>query len=469
MIVSPACSNMADRKDTAVTGTQSDSDAKRLRNDRRATWMVWLILLAVAIGLLAGRYADPWLKRNVLLKEVAFSGVHGDEPMAVQFSPDNQTIAYLHHTTRALGGRFHAAEARTLSDAVDLRWRPTKGDGPERSVVIDTIDLGPDGMVGRSVEARFRFSPDSSRIAVVCARQLIIMDAVTGEKRSFHFESNWPCDVAWVSADDVLLVTDDSLAWTFQLWCVGEPTSSRKIIHKEAYRQADAGPIAAEQRRPELTGRFEFSPSGKSVLFRRILGRQMEVLLDVDTSRVTQLMRYRGSHSWNADGTALLICGSNEDDDGELGSVVLLVDLRNGEVRNLDAEATAAFGEEAMVSVTASRWMPDGEHVLIRSIVPAYQTEDRAVVPAVVKDHLVRVDPWDVVMTRDEMLYWSPVSYAVLIGDEDGLAWLGYDSEDLGNLGDGVDWIWSPDCYTAARVDDGKVVVFDTTVSPRGP
>ena len=92
--------------------------------------------------------------------------------------------------------------------------------------------------------------------------------------------------------------------------------------------------------------------------------------------------------------------------------------------------------------------------------------------PAVRKDHLVRVDPWQVVMSRDDTLYWSPTANTVLAGDEDSLTWIGYDGEDLGGpggSGDAANWIWSPNGRHAAWIDDGKVIVFDTTVSPTGP
>ena len=112
---------MADRRDTTVTDTQSDSDA----NKHRLRPLAMIIILAVVIAVLVGRYADPWLKRHILFKEVVFSGVYDYQPMAVQFSPDGKTIAYLHHETKSLRARYHGPE-RTLSDVVELRWRPVR-------------------------------------------------------------------------------------------------------------------------------------------------------------------------------------------------------------------------------------------------------------------------------------------------------------------------------------------------------
>ena len=447
--------------------SQCDCAAKERAGKRFIRSLLIIVALAVAIGLLAGGYLDPWLKHHILYKEVVFSGVYDYHPLAVQFSPDSKTVAYLHHETKSLRARYHGPE-RTLSDAVELRWRPVGNADADRSIKIDSIELGPEEEGFWVLQAHFRFSPDSRRLAAVCGKKLVVVDVATGDHNDFEFGANWPSDVAWLSNDEVVLVTDDTLAWTFSRWRVDEPTSSRQVIHKETYR--DVAPPPTNQLRLEFTGRFEFSPDGKSVLFRRFgSGRGEEVLLSLETGAATPLATYIGSHSWKPDGSALMVDGATADDEGDVESFILLVDPRSGNVIDLTEQFAASFDDEASVSLIAPRWLPDGEHLLVRSIQPEQVVDGKITAPSVRKDHLVRVNPWQVVMTREEMLYWSPVSNAVLVGDEDGLMWLAYDGEALGGWAGQADRIWSPNGHLAAWVDDGEVSVFDTTVSPAEP
>jgi len=363
---------------------------------------------------------------------------------------------------------------RTLTDAVQLRWRPVSDPAAEQSVEIDSVDFGPDGEPTGRLHARFRFSPDSKRRVAVCAMRLLIVDVVSGEYREINFGDRRFSDAGWLSNDELLIITDSGFAWDFWRLDVDSPSTDAENTHEEPYVSASSSWDQLPQPAPgEMTGRFDFSPDGERILFRRVCPdyRQMEAVMHVESTGVTPLLDYVGGYSWKADGSAMLISGSLRSDDGVLEAIVMVIDFGDGDPRSMTGQDltesfAAAFGEEAIISLTAPRWTPDGEHVLIRSVLPAQLTEDKDTIPAVRKDHLVRIDPWTVVLTRDEMLYWSPNRRTVLAGDEDSLVWLGFDGEDLGGAGDADERIWSQDGRYAAWVDEGEVIVFDLTISP---
>ena len=453
-----------------TTPPQPDGAANARAGSRSVYHLVAIVIVAVVIGLLAGRYAGPLLERHVLSKEVVWSGVHADDPEAVQFSPDGSTVAYSHHTTTTRHRRFLSAAPRTISDGVELRWRSVGEGAAEQSVAIDSVDLGPDGEFAWRLAVRFRFSPNSQRLAAVCATSLIVVDVASGEHHDIEVGDRPFSDAAWLSDNEIVFITDSGFAWDFWRLRLDALPSSATRVHEEPYVSATVEPEPLpELRLGEMTGRFEFSPDGKAVLFRRVLSKEKrDVLLSLESGRVTELMDYRGSHSWKPDGSAVLVLGSNELADGTLETVMVLVDPRSGNIEDLTG-SLGAFGEFIALRLTAPLWMPNGEHVLVRSVPPGGPVVPGGPEPAPT-DHLVRVHPWEVVLSREDMLCPSTVAGTLLAAGESGVTWIDYDGQTVAALpADAPMWVWSPTGRHVAWIEDGEVIVSGTPPLQAGP
>jgi len=404
--------------------------------------------------------------RQALLPESSRTAgpVSPTERAACAFSPDGRTFAYLWRETTVRQPTAVGAAPAVMHEALSVRWLAVDDPSRTESLVLDEIDLAPDGVLGWHLEGRLRFSPDSTRLLAVCARTLLAID-LSGAYYQFLPGEELFCDATWLPDGRVVYVKTDGRSITFhRLRFDADPMVLSRFHRERLMAGGPAETTPMDSLLPVLVGRFDFAPDGRSVLFRSQARQdRREVLLDLETGDVHPLLASVYSFSWGPDGAEILVAGNAVDDDDEPVDRVLHVDARTGRSQDITAAYREAGCEDFRIRFDAPTWAASDRLVVhvSQAIEDEHGRED-----VQHRTDLVALRPWRIVLTRPEAFHQSPRTGWLLAERDGGLIWLSEDGPEAGTPGGGAaDWVWSPTGTAAAIVTDDRVEI----VTPEPP
>lgn len=419
---------------------------------------MWRGLLAFVVVMLAGGAYVLWVLSGILFPPPRT----GRETLPIKatmcFSPDGNAVAYLYRDATYFFPAELGARPLTMTDSLEIRWFHVKRPAGERSLPLDAIDLRPDGVVYYNLRGRVCFSPDSKRLAGICANYIILVDLQSGSARKIEYDKEYFGSLAWLSADEIVFTTSDEDNLTFWRLGVEDAVEDRWQVYRETHTFPRSTYPTYPSRRAHLPPGLRWdswSPDRRHVIFaRRMPGEEKEGLLDLATGTVRTFPLPLYHNYWKPDGSVVLVI----DQYGDKGQIAL-IDAKTGNATDLTVEFNITFG--AGRDITCLGWTSDEKYVILhntRHLPPATRDGPGRMTWT---GHVVQLQPFKLILSSDRLIRPSPIPGWVLLQGDDTFDWMDYAGTRMVELnGWPNDWIWSPDGQLAARVSDAKVVVF---------
>lgn len=383
----------------------------------------------------------------------------------IAFSPDGEVLAYLWHN----GIRRYSERPREmplmLTESVEIRWFDVGRPDEVRTTLVDEIDLRPSG-AHYNITARLLFSPDSRHLAVVSPKRLIIIELATGDSREIPLEEEETFrELAWRSSDVPVYAILRGRTETFFRHQFKATPSERQLVYEaeldwvaQTHHQPDGFTL------PPGLQEFDWSPDGRLVLIRRRAQQGQPVaLLDIDTGTITPLSNSISSvmgTSWSNNGAHILIRGSSQPH--TYGDVVVLVDTRTGQATDMAERFSTLVGSAGSppeVHLPSPVWV-DANHMIVHDM--SWNRE-----PGAVNSHLVRLEPWGVVLSTRRYLRPSPVAGWLLLQGGESFDWIDpARAREVHLEGWPNQWVWAPGGRHAAEIRDDEIVLLQPTTPP---
>ena len=426
---------------------------RRSRRVRRIAVASALVVAALAGSVLLVHYYQP-LRRDLGLPYTASGPLHTygssvgvrGAGATIDFTPSGRYLAYIWQEAEYLRPAKLGARPRTLAETMELRLRRMGGDAPERRIPLDSIDLRPEGEVYYTLGACVYASPDSRYVAAATGRRLVIADVETGEHRAISYDGEFFRGCAWLSGSELVFVTNDGQTVSYWRYDINLPAGERVKVYEEPGRRLELhGGL------PPRMHSSGWSPNGRYHTSCRGLRPDHEFrIVDMRTGQAQTFAIDASQQCWKLDDSALLVHSRGPD------ARVVLIDPVTGQTQDLSAEFRAEFGEEIDFSFAAPVWTPDGQYVVTHTDRPTpgtYTGDYRGCV--------VRPSPFEVVLSRDRILRWSPVPGWVLEQGGRSFKWVAVSAGRTAHIRGWVnDWTWSRDGRLAAKLDGGDIEVL---------
>ena len=392
-------------------------------------------------------------------------GTHGKYRHTIQFSPDGRYIAYIYRDATYFDTGELGARPLTMTDALQVRWFPIDKPSEERTLPLDSIDLRPDGEVYYNLEGSVYFSPDSSRIAGLCAKCIVLVDIQSGTNRKIHYDKEYFRSLAWLSGDEIVFTTTDEQNLTFWRLNVTGGDETRRKVYRETHEFEKPHYSIPGEMSPPALRRDSWSPNGRFVIFNRHLsGGNNEGLLDVATGEVRTFPFSLYYNYWKPDGSSVLIHIHDQHKDKKQ---IVLIDTITGHIDDLTDEFMKAFGQNLGINFVSPVWTPDGKHVILHNTKHLPPASPDGPGRNKSTGYLIQLQPFQIVLSNDRFIRWSPIpGWVLLQGDrDDTFDWMNYAGTETVKLnGWPNNWTWSPDRRHAAQIKSGKVVVFQPRI-----
>jgi hypothetical protein len=412
-----------------------------MRWARKAAMGGAALVTALAACLPRAERQYPFVTSGIVRNGFLGHGAKYEDTIA--FSPDSGAVAYLWSEGRygpALPGD-ERGRPRTLEESIHLRWFEVAAPAAAKSVLVETIDLGPQGEQDFNLESSVYFSPDSTRLAAVSPSHLILVDRATGKSRALGGSDLHFGGARWRSAHQLVYATQAGTRLSFWTLDVDRPDAGRRVLEEEVQDVLSREDLAT----------LSWSPSGRYV----VVG---EAIADLDrgTRRAYDVPGLWSFHTWDPVGSRLLFHDAWAEGAGKPGgSKTVLVEAETGETVDLSAPMRAAVGEKTAIGL--GFWMTDGRHIVVHD---ADHTQY----------HVLEVDPPRVVLSVHGPLFPSTRPGWLVFRDRgDRCEWIDLQGRRGGRLpGWPPQWTWAPDGRHAAEVREEKLVVVDVP-PPTGP
>ena len=379
------------------------------------------------------------------------SGVHGRYKRTIDFSPDGKFLAYIWSDAESVRSRELGARPRTLTESMRLRVRRLDRDGPELDVPLDSVDLRPGGITYFGLGVGVQAGPDSAHLMAIVARRIVIVDALSGERQVIEYAGEYFGSAAWLTSEEVAFTTTDGKALTFWRYNIHSPPAERVRIYTEPSQETVTGGLPPDLRHDQ------WSPNGRFVAFTSFQNTQQgeSVLLDMRTQAIRVFPFSLHYQCWKPDSTALLV-----NDKFAEGRPFYLVNPATGAAESMTEQFAKEFGRNRDVTLVSPLWAPDGESVVL------YTDEGST---ARHRGCVVRLVPFGVVLSKNQILRWSPVTNWFLLQGEMTFMWIDISGQRTAPIEGWInDWTWSRDGALAARIEGGAVKVFRPSLPPVG-
>jgi len=306
------------------------------------------------------------------------------------------------------------------------------------------------------------FSPDSQRLAAVCARSVLLIDVSSGRSKQIKYPGEFFGSLHWISDAEIAFSTSDfstSDEKAVQFWRLKAhaPPHARQRVYSETDRWA-----RPHEALPPGLSYHRWSPSGRYVIFESTAGREdrARCLLDLGSGDIRTFPFAVDHVCWKPDGSAFLA----EDAFGETKRI-LLVDPASGAATDLTDDFKAALGEDLTITIVSERWTPDGRYIILYRTNATPPRSDSEGWRFSHTGYVVQPRPFKVILEKDRILRWSPIPGWVLVQGGNEFTWTDYAATQTVQVqGWPNDWTWSPDGIHAAVIRKGRPVVFEPTL-----
>jgi len=388
-----------------------------------------------------------------------FSGPipHGGLGGTIDFSPDAKMLAYVWKDASYVNTPKYEGRPCTLTESLEVRVCSVNGTNEELRVSLDSIDLRPDGVLYYSLGCGLQTGPDSKHVAAICARRLVLIDFNARTHQEIEYAGEYFCSFSWLNAYTLVFSTIDKKSLTFWRWQIADPPAKRVKVYAEN-QESHFENLDNRPPNQNSVGSYQWSPNGRFVTFwsRARQSQGEDALLDLETGAVHTFPFSLFYQCWKPDCTAVLVQDKFSNDDRTL---VMLVDPVTGDKLDLTKDFEKEFGSHMKLTFVAPLWTPDGKYVLL------YNTSERST--ALQRGCLIQLNPFKILMEKDQILRWSPVPGWVLLQGDNTFKWLDYAGNRTANIsGWPNDWRWSNDGSYAATISGQKIKIFKPELPP---
>ncbi|MHC4739166.1 MAG: hypothetical protein ACYS9Y_09715 [Planctomycetota bacterium] len=373
------------------------------------------------------------------------------------FSPDGKTIAYIYRNRTYEYPTLLASRPLTMTDSLQVRWFQIGSPKDEKSISLDSIDLRPEGKTYYNLDGELCFSPDSQNLAAICAKYIAIIDVTTGDYHKFHYYGEWFGSLRWLSEQEIVFSTEYNQKEVFWRLNINNDKNNRVEIYEEK-RNFDTSDSLPPSLLAHRLANYSFSPNAKYVLFTVSNNDKLALkLLNLETSKTKIFHINPHEISWKLDGSQVLINDRGDE------QKICLIKTETGEITDLTAEFIRGIDKELPITLVAPLWTLDGKYVII------YSTEEIPKQSGGFKGkytgYLIQPVPFKVILTSDGIIRWSPHPGWVFRQGKGYSEWINYSGTRTAKIdGSPHKWTWSRDRIHAAKIEDGKVVIFKPTL-----
>jgi len=206
---------------------------------------------------------------------------------------------------------------------------------------------------------------------------------------------------------------------------------------------------------PNINEMDKWSPNGRFVSFWS--ADHTNALLDLQTGVMHTFPFYLFHQCWKPDCTAVLVQDKPSNSDRTL---IMLVDPVTGEKLDLSKDFEKEFGSHMKLTFVAPVWTPDGKYVVL------YNTSEQS--RALKRGCLVQLNPFKIVLEKNQILRWSPIAGWVLTQGDMTFKWIDYAGSRTADIsGWPNDWKWSHDGSYAAMISGHKIKIFKPELPPK--
>ena len=374
-------------------------------------------------------------------------------PNYLQFSPNGKTVAYLWRDATYYHSWTPSVRPRTMTDALEVRWFPVGASEDKKSIPLDSINLRPDGQTYYNLDGGLCFSPDSQNLAAVCANYIIIINIETGDYNKLHYDGEWFDSLRWLSEQEIVFSTKYDKKTIFWRFNITDIKDSRTKIHEweRSYPISDELPPGLQV--------YRFSPNAKFVFFTITHNNDLAVkLLNLETGQTRIFPISLCNLAWKPDGTKLLLYLFDE-------KKFYLVKTETMEITELTEQFLKNIGKPVDIDhiILSSLWTPDGKYVVF-SVLEKVSSQRNPFHKYT--GYLVQLDPFKIIFSKKQHQFnRSPIPGWIFIREGDTFNWVDYAGNGRVTMKEWVpDLVWSPDATHAAKIQDGKVVIFKPTL-----
>lgn len=283
-------------------------------------------------------------------------------------------------------------------------------------------------------------------MAAICPNYLIIANLKAGEVNKLHYDGEWFSSVSWYSDQEIVFSTRLNNEITFWNININNESQHRvkiygEIINNVVYRNGRNGI-------PPMLLNHYYSPKGQYVICNH-------KLLNLKTGDINELPSRINHICWKPDDSQLLIYIWHEIENYSYEKRIYLINTEPFDITELTEEFRNIISKvSGDIFFDSSQWTPDGKYVIFYA-----STGSKHV------GYVVQPNPFKIILKKDKIIRWSPIPGWVLLQGGNTFEWIDYSGQKTIEL-DGWpnDWIWSPDRIHAARIEDGKVLVFKPIV-----
>ncbi len=447
--------------------TSRTAKSGRMRLIFRLLGKVLLVLCAIPVVILLASIVWTIITsvfdlHSTVVKSYAI-GEHTRITNLLQFSPDANTIAYFWRDATYKDSWTPGVRTRTMTDALQVRWFPIASPRQEKSILLDSIDLRPEGRPYCKLDGWAFFSPDSQHLAAVCLKYITIIDLKTGDYFKLHYGGERFPSLRWYSEEEVVFSTIGNKRFSFWRLNINKINEGRIKIYSQDDPDASFDSYISSPSLPFFR-RHRYSPNGRFVFFSTLVNNKFATrLVNLKTGRTTTFPINPFSFSWKPDGTEVLMNEFHHIDGVELTPTKLyLIKTQTMEIEELTEQFRVNMGKHPdilEISLSSPLWTPDGKYVILYRVIESPPHSKHI-------GYLIQLQPFKLILSRDTMIRWAPIPGWVFLQRGSDRDWINYGGNKTVKL---IDWpskgVWSPDRVHAAIVKNGKVVI----VKPRFP
>ncbi|MDB4673400.1 hypothetical protein OAF27_01170 [Verrucomicrobiales bacterium] len=373
-------------------------------------------------------------------------GLYSAHNNTVAFTPDATHVGYIwiDGSYRNIPKPLTRPKVLTLLEKAELRIRSVDDKSPETIVLLDAMDLRPEGSRFTGLTAQVHPSRDSQFIAGLCGRRLAVVDLETMAHRMIEYEGELFGSFSWLGGDEVAFSTTNGDSLVFWRANINDLPDNRTEVFRQPSLRQDY-----DREAPDLLY-HKWSPKRRYVtLFGYAeAGSPDNLLLDVENGTVHRYKFDLDYQCWKPDDSLLLVNDSLYEP-----RAVYLIDPSTGEVSDLSDEFRRQFGSDLDVRLVSNQWTPDGAHVLL-------YTDGGST--AHLRGCIVDPSPFKLIHSQKGILKRSPFPDWVLVQGGNNFGWLNYKNGSTAPIAGWVnDWTWSLDGTHAARIEEGVIQVFE--------